>query len=84
MDRLSDSYRLIYYDQRGRGKSVGDIQPADVSIKTEIEDLLVLTLLVVTQIVMCPFSFIVMFYLEEAVRGLHIYEGENEHFHQIR
>jgi len=39
MDRLSDSYRLIYYDQRGRGKSGGEIQPDDVSIKTEIEDL---------------------------------------------
>ncbi len=39
MDRLSDAYRLIYYDQRGRGKSGGGIQPADVSIKTEIEDL---------------------------------------------
>src|SRR6266705_691999 len=24
MDRLSDSYRLIYYDQRGRGKSRGN------------------------------------------------------------
>jgi len=23
MDRLSDSFRLIYYDQRGRGKSSG-------------------------------------------------------------
>jgi proline iminopeptidase len=39
MDRLSDSYRLIYYDQRGRGKSAGKRQPEDVSIKTEIEDL---------------------------------------------
>lgn len=39
MDRLSDSYRLIYYDQRGRGKSVGEIDPADVSLETEIEDL---------------------------------------------
>lgn len=39
MDRLSDSYRLIYYDQRGRGKSGGNVQPEDVTIKTEIEDL---------------------------------------------
>ena len=39
MDRLSDSYRLIYYDQRGRGKSLGDVQPEDVSIQTEIDDL---------------------------------------------
>ena len=39
MDRLSDSYRLIYYDQRGRGKSGRDVRPDDVSIRTEIEDL---------------------------------------------
>jgi proline iminopeptidase len=39
MDRLADSYRLIYYDQRGRGKSEGDVKPEDISIKTEIEDL---------------------------------------------
>jgi proline iminopeptidase len=39
MDRLSDAYRLIYYDQRGRGKSAGETQPDEVSIKTEIEDL---------------------------------------------
>ena len=25
MDRLSDTYRLIYYDQRGRGKSAQNI-----------------------------------------------------------
>lgn len=37
MDRLADSYRLIYYDQRGRGKSMGDVR--DISINTEIEDL---------------------------------------------
>ena len=37
MDRLSDSYRLIYYDQRGRGKSTGNLQA--ISIRTEIEDL---------------------------------------------
>jgi proline iminopeptidase len=39
MDRLSDSYRLIYYDQRGRGKSAREIQPDEVTIKTEIDDL---------------------------------------------
>jgi proline iminopeptidase len=39
MDRLSDSYRLIYYDQMGRGKSVGRIVPDGVSIETEVEDL---------------------------------------------
>ena len=39
MDRLSDSFRLIYYDQRGRGKSAGNVQPGDVSIASEIADL---------------------------------------------
>jgi proline iminopeptidase len=39
MDRLSDLFRLIYYDQRGRGKSIGKVQFEDVSIKSEIEDL---------------------------------------------
>jgi proline iminopeptidase len=39
MDRLSDSFRLIYYDQRGRGKSAANVQPEDVSIESEIDDL---------------------------------------------
>jgi proline iminopeptidase len=39
MDRLSDSYRLIYYDQRGRGKSRGDLRLEDISIEKYIEDL---------------------------------------------
>jgi proline iminopeptidase len=39
LDRLSDSFRLIYYDQRGRGKSAGDILPKDVSLASEMEDL---------------------------------------------
>src|SRR5579864_7653951 len=29
MDRLSDSFRLIYYDQRGRGKSADSVRPED-------------------------------------------------------
>ena len=39
MDRLSDSFRLIYYDQRGRGKSVANVQPEDVSLESEMQDL---------------------------------------------
>jgi proline iminopeptidase len=39
MDRLADSFRLVCYDQRGRGRSAGDVQPEDVSIVSEIEDL---------------------------------------------
>lgn len=39
MDRLADSFRLIYYDQRGRGRSAQGVKPEDVSIRSEIEDL---------------------------------------------
>lgn len=39
MDRLSDSYRLVYYDQRGRGKSADRVQPEDVTLESEIADL---------------------------------------------
>lgn len=39
MDRLSASYRLIYYDQRGRGRSAENVQPEDVSMGSEIRDL---------------------------------------------
>jgi proline iminopeptidase len=38
-DRLSDIYRLIYYDQRGRGKSTSRTHVYDIGIETEIEDL---------------------------------------------
>jgi len=39
MDRLSDGYRLIYYDQRGRGKSADGVQPEDVTLESELADL---------------------------------------------
>ena len=39
MDNLSASFHLIYYDQRGRGKSSNQTDPEDVSIKSEIKDL---------------------------------------------
>jgi proline iminopeptidase len=39
MDRLADAFRLIYYDQRGRGKSAWNIQPAAVSLQSEMDDL---------------------------------------------
>src|SRR4051794_13712240 len=32
LDRLADSYRLIYYDQRGRGRSAAGVQPEDVTL----------------------------------------------------
>ncbi|HKW00294.1 MAG TPA: alpha/beta fold hydrolase [Vicinamibacterales bacterium] len=39
LDRLADRYRLIYYDQRGRGKSAENVNAADVTIASEVEDL---------------------------------------------
>jgi proline iminopeptidase len=39
LDRLAGRYRLIYYGQRGRGESSGDVQPEDVTLASEIADL---------------------------------------------
>jgi proline iminopeptidase len=39
MDRLAGSFRVIYYDQRGRGRSVEGVAPEDVSVSSEVEDL---------------------------------------------
>jgi proline iminopeptidase len=39
MDRLADGYRLIYYDQRGRGQSAEHVEPGAVSLGSEIDDL---------------------------------------------
>jgi proline iminopeptidase len=39
MDRLSSAFRLIYYDQRGRGRSAGAVVPEDVTIDSEVDDL---------------------------------------------
>jgi proline iminopeptidase len=39
MDRLADAYRLIYYDQRGRGRFAANVNPAAVSTQTEMDDL---------------------------------------------
>jgi proline iminopeptidase len=38
LDRLSDAFRLIYYDQRGRGQSAEGVQPNDVTLSSDIED----------------------------------------------
>ena len=38
MDRLADSYRLIYYDQRGRGKSTAGVRPEDVTLASDVDD----------------------------------------------
>jgi len=39
LDRLSSAFRLIYYDQRGRGKSSPGVAPEDVTIDSEVDDL---------------------------------------------
>ena len=39
LDRLKDTFRLIYYDQRGRGRSANKVKPEDVSLKSDLEDL---------------------------------------------
>jgi proline iminopeptidase len=39
LDRLADGYRLIYYDQRGRGRSADHVQPEDVTLASDIADL---------------------------------------------
>ena len=39
LDRLSDHYRLIYYDQRGRGRSADHVQPEDVTLASDLDDL---------------------------------------------
>jgi proline iminopeptidase len=38
MDRLANSFRLIYYDQRGRGKSARNVHPEDVTLASEVAD----------------------------------------------
>jgi proline iminopeptidase len=39
LDRLSSVFRLIYYDQRGRGKSSGSVTSETVGIESEVDDL---------------------------------------------
>jgi proline iminopeptidase len=39
LDRLASVARLVYYDQRGRGRSSAGVAPEDVTIESEIEDL---------------------------------------------
>ena len=39
LDRLADAFRLIYYDQRGRGRSADGVRPEDVTLASELDDL---------------------------------------------
>ena len=35
LDRLADSFRLVYYDQRGRGRSAAGVRPEDVTLRSD-------------------------------------------------
>ena len=39
LDRLQDAVRLIYYDQRGRGKSAENVRADDVTLASDVADL---------------------------------------------
>jgi proline iminopeptidase len=39
LDRLADTFRLIYYDQRGRGRSAEGVRPEDVTLASDVEDI---------------------------------------------
>ena len=39
LDRLASRFRLIYYDQRGRGGSAAGVAPDDVGLASEVGDL---------------------------------------------
>ena len=39
LDRWADSFRLIYYDQRGRGRSADGVRPEDVTLQSDLSDL---------------------------------------------
>ena len=39
MDGLAGSFHLVYYDQRGRGRSFSGEQPDDITMATEVDDL---------------------------------------------
>ena len=39
LDELADLFRLVYYDQRGRGRSSPGVVPEDVTIESEVDDL---------------------------------------------
>ncbi len=39
LDQLKDQFRLIYYDQRGRGRSAENVRPEDVSLTSDLDDL---------------------------------------------
>jgi proline iminopeptidase len=38
LDRLKDAFQLVYYDQKGRGRSADNVQPQDVTLASDVED----------------------------------------------
>lgn len=38
LDRLKDAFHLIYYDQRGRGRSADNVRPEDVTLASDVDD----------------------------------------------
>ena len=38
LDRLAEAFRLIYYDQRGRGRSADGVRAEDVTLASDVED----------------------------------------------
>jgi proline iminopeptidase len=38
LDLLADGFRLIYYDQRGRGKSADNVLPEEVTLASDVDD----------------------------------------------
>ena len=39
LDRWADAFRLIYYNQRGRGRSADGVLPDDVSLESDVDDI---------------------------------------------
>jgi proline iminopeptidase len=39
LDRLKDAFRLVYYDQRGRGRSADNVRPEDVTLASDLDDI---------------------------------------------
>jgi proline iminopeptidase len=39
LDRLAESFRLICYDQRGRGRSAAGVRAEDITMRSEVADL---------------------------------------------
>ncbi len=39
LDCLAEQFRVIYYDQRGRGRSANGVRPDEVTIQSEMDDL---------------------------------------------